>query len=162
MRHWEYFKYVIRHKWFVFWAGLSLGVPIWRLIIHDWDKFMPSMWGAYARCFYTIEGTKQYKPDDDFWRTWNGHQKRNRHHWQYYVLIKDGGELELLPMLDADRREMLADWTGAGRALGKPFIWRWYDENRDKIMIHPDTRQWLEAKLKEMEELERIRRMLGM
>ncbi len=39
-RHINYFKYVVRHKWFVFLAGIKLGVPIMSLIIHDWDKFV--------------------------------------------------------------------------------------------------------------------------
>lgn len=42
--HWNYFKYVIRHKWFVFIAGLQTGAPLWRLIIHDWTKFLLQMW----------------------------------------------------------------------------------------------------------------------
>lgn len=160
-RHWQYLKYVMRHKWFVFWAGLWLHVPIWSLLIHDWDKFMPGMWRSYATCFYKSDGTKRYVPSEYFWQNWNGHQKRNRHHWQYWVLIKDSGETEALYMPDVDRREMLADWIGAGKALGKPFTWEWYRENREKMLLHPDTRRWIEAEMGAMEKSENQRRMLG-
>jgi hypothetical protein len=51
-KHWLYLKYVVRHKWFVFVAGLRVGAPLWRLLIHDWSKFLPSEWRAYARFFY--------------------------------------------------------------------------------------------------------------
>ena len=37
--HLRYLSYVLRHKWYVLWAGLWLGVPLWRLLIHDWSKF---------------------------------------------------------------------------------------------------------------------------
>jgi len=51
-------------------------------------------------------------------------------------------------MPDADRKEMLADWRGAGRALGKPDTWAWYEaEKRDSIFLHPKTREWVEAEL---------------
>lgn len=50
--HWLYLKYVIRHKYFVFVAGRALGVSRWRLIKHDWSKFLPSEWFAYVNYFY--------------------------------------------------------------------------------------------------------------
>ena len=31
-KHWLYLKYLMRHKWFVFVAGLRTGAPLWRLI----------------------------------------------------------------------------------------------------------------------------------
>lgn len=40
--HIQYLWYVIRHKFFVFQAGLRLGVPLWQLLIHDLSKFSPA------------------------------------------------------------------------------------------------------------------------
>jgi len=51
-RVFRYLKYLIRHKWFVFRAGLKLKVSIWRLLIHDWTKFLPSEFFPYLRKFY--------------------------------------------------------------------------------------------------------------
>jgi hypothetical protein len=51
-RHWEYFRYLGRHKYFVFLAGLQTGAPLWRLVIHDWSKFLPSEWLPYSKKFY--------------------------------------------------------------------------------------------------------------
>lgn len=143
-RHWQYFKYVMRHKWFVFKACLDLGVPIWIAILHDWDKFLPSMWIPYARAFYKPDGTKQYAPDDAFSAAWNGHQKRNKHHWQYWLITWDRGETEALPMPFVFVREMVADWAGAGMALGKPDVKAWYEANKDKMILHSDTRTHVE------------------
>lgn len=146
-RHLAYLKYVLRHKWFVLVACIQLKVPIWIAILHDWDKFLPDEWLPYARCFYKSDGTKQYVEGDDFSRAWNYHQKRNKHHWQYWMLTWDRGETTCLPMPDVFRREMLADWMGAGRALGKPDTKSWYLVNKDRMKLHPVTRAWIEDQL---------------
>ena len=64
--HLRYLRYVLRHKWYVLRAGLMIHNPLgadWReayvmlkwivrLVIHDWSKFLPSEWRAYAAYFY--------------------------------------------------------------------------------------------------------------
>jgi len=50
-------------------------------------------------------------------------------------------------MPDKYRREMLADWYGAGRAYGNPDTSGWYQQNREQIQLHPKTRQWIEDML---------------
>lgn len=230
-RHIENLKDVIRHKWFVFFACLRFGVPIWSAILHDWDKFLPSEWCAYADYFYgekvVVPNTfvmneagesvpKMTQPEPvklafDF--AWNQHQKRNKHHWQYWLLapmqprpnfsimsMDDGMthatvtttgkptqdvaliweasiawwkqppyELQQrlqrdlwsvpipLPMPDKARREMLADWFGAGRARNKDWTplepRKWYEANKKNIDLHPDTRAWVEFQLMHHENL---------
>lgn len=146
-RHWKYLSYVMRHKWFVFQACLELRVPLFIAIFHDWDKFMPDEWIPYVNAFYDKNGNKQYKEFPAFSVAWNAHQKRNKHHWQYWLLTWDRGETEPLPMPDVYRREMLADWRGAGKALGFPNTIEWYAKNHDKMKLHPETRKWIEDQL---------------
>jgi len=111
VKHLQYLKYLLRHKYFVFIAGLRRGVPLWQLIVHDYSKFMPREWLAYCNYFY---GT----PDEAAFRyAWNYHQKQNAHHWQYWVYPQDDGGLITLEIPEKYRREMLADWDGAGRAI---------------------------------------------
>jgi len=212
MKHLKYLWYVIRHKWYTFLECCKLGIP-WLGIVHDWSKFLPSEFIAYARNFYGdypdlsdsnchgIVMTKT-KIKRDFDAAWLHHQKANKHHWQYWILQYDSGDnwhlqemsienpkiiaengvplvwceaddrwnddaihtqayrhckrivdnLNLapvcLPMPDKYRREMLADWRGAGRAItGEDNTYDWYLENRDKILLHPDTRYWVEGEL---------------
>jgi hypothetical protein len=85
--HLLYFRYLCRHKWFVLIAGLRLGVGIVQLITHDWSKFLPSEWFAYVAMFYG--GVKNDATKAAFNRAWNHHQKRQPHHWQYWLLITD-------------------------------------------------------------------------
>ena len=161
-RHIKYLKYVVRHKWFVLQAGRQLGVSFWQLLIHDWSKFLPDEWLPYARYFRNPDGSPRLKRQatggfdkasdigelkDAFDRAWNRHQKRHPHHWQYWLLTMDMGTTEALPMPDKYRREMLADWMGAGKALGKPDTFDWYMKNKDKMVLHPETRGWVEVML---------------
>lgn len=87
---------------------------------------------------------------DDFDVAWLHHQKRNRHHWQYWHLYQDEDPDKILPMPDKYRREMLADWRGAGRAYaGKDNTLEWYTGRREKMkqILYPDTREWIEQQL---------------
>ncbi len=70
-------------------------------------------------------------------------------HWQYWILTKDDdGKPNCLPMPDKYRREMLADWHGAGRAdTGEENTKEWYIKNYDNIQIHKETRLWIESQL---------------
>ena len=170
--HWRYFKSVIRHKWFVFWACLDLGVPILSALIHDWDKLTPGMWLPYARYFHNgvqrrdASGAYVHQHGEtlDFDRAWNGHQKRNKHHWQYWVCFKDDGAVTPLPIPDVHRREMLADWIGAGRAYNPDWTplepCRWYEKHKAKMQLHPETREWVESALLMREKEYRQRQML--
>lgn len=146
MAHWRYMKYLARHKWFVFVAGLRVGgVPLWRLIIHDWSKLLPSEWFPYAKSFYGPQPrTTETKLRFD--AAWLHHQHFNPHHWQHWVLREDDGATKILEMPTNFAREMVADWCGAGRAItGKWEVWTWYAKNRERIMLHPATRAVVET-----------------
>jgi hypothetical protein len=155
MKHLRYLHYVVRHRWFVFVAACRLGIP-WRGFVHDLSKFRWSEWKPYADYFYgrdsskNREANKDKKPYDTgdaaFDYAWLLHQKRNRHHWQYWMLPLDDGGTRCLPMPDRYRREMVADWIGAGMAITGRKDWRpWYERNKSTIRLHPETRAWVEA-----------------
>lgn len=159
-KHWQYAKYLARHKWFVFVAGLRVGgIPLWRLVIHDWSKFLPCEWFAYVDYFYGERLRLLNEEPDDFrfWnaaqkyydafdRAWLHHQHANPHHWQHWVLRSDDGKTEYLEMPDSTAREMVADWCGAGRAVtGKWEVWLWYAKNRERILLHERTRKLVDV-----------------
>lgn len=150
-RHFAYLKYVMRHKYYVFVACIKLGVPIWIALLHDWDKFLPDEWFAYANIFYELDGNKkEYDPSvphPEFAKAWLKHQNRNKHHWQFWLLTWDHGGTDYLDMPDVFIREMIADWMGAGRALGFPDTAGWYTKNRDKMKLSDSTRDDVERLL---------------
>ncbi len=154
--HLKYARYILRHKWFVFLAACRLGIP-WLGVIHDLSKFLPSEWFPYVHYFYADKAPRRrdrtgyYKPnntgDAAFDAAWLYHARRNKHHWQWWVLVYDEGDIKPQPMPERYWREMIADWRGAGRAQGTPDTKAWYMAHRDIIKLHPETRERVETVL---------------
>lgn len=138
VKHVRYLAYIIRHKWFVFRECTRLG--IWRQgITHDLSKLLYDEFLPYASHFYgEARGWTDFKPtntgDTDFDYAWILHLKRNKHHWQWWC-IPDNGKLIVQEMPTKYRKEMLADWIGAGRALHSAGVISWYREHKDKISL---------------------------
>jgi hypothetical protein len=141
------FKYLwltIKHKYFVFLAGLKTGAPLWLLIIHDWVKFLPCEAPHYGRQFFGAG-------DDPlgFSRAWLHHQ-RQPHHYEAYIMVSGhsrGGYPDgcALPMPEKYVREMVADWMGASRAYEGAWpkdlkSWKWWQDNFEKLRLHGHTR----------------------
>jgi hypothetical protein len=149
----RYLWYVLRHKWFVLVACWARG-HYWAGLTHDLSKLRPSEFVPYARFFYgpkakpRRDATGYFKPTDtgdaDFDFAWLLHQKRNRHHWQWWVLPEGNGGTKVLAMSEAALGEMLCDWIGAGRAQGTPDTLKWWTANQHKMQLHPDTRSAVE------------------
>jgi hypothetical protein len=152
----KYLKYVFLHKWFVLLECWKLGL-IWQGIVHDLSKLRLDELRPYARYFYgdikkSRDETGYYKPTDtgdaafDF--AWLLHQKRNPHHWQWWILPEDEGGLKILPMQRRYVLEMICDWRGAGRAQGHgDDTIEWYRKHRHVMQLHSDTQQTIERLL---------------
>lgn len=142
-RHLAYLNYVIRHKYYVFQAGLITGARVWDLIVHDLSKFRPSEWVAYSRTFYTETGLSCCVEDSEFDQAWLKHQHRNPHHWQHWVLLGDDAGMGSpgLRIPEHVLREMVADWAGAGRCRYRWDVETWYDKNRGRLVhyVHHDS-----------------------
>ena len=147
----QYFILTVKHKWFVFLAGIKVGVPLWRLIIHDLSKFSWQELPNYGRQFFGDRSDPE-----GFIRTWIHHQNRNDHHWEYWV-PRTGHNRCTPPFPDGEpvrmplgaAREMVADWFGASRAYEGTWPdntnWPWLRDhwNNIKTRIHPETEQVL-------------------
>jgi len=153
-RNLRFFGIVLRHKWYVFIECCKLGIP-WRGIMHDWSKFSPGEWRprveAYARGRHSLldaEGNiDPQKVSEALALSWLRHYHSNPHHWQWWVVVLDNGTTRVLPMDDAHRREMLADWNAIEIALGTNDTPGWYIKNREKMLLHPETAAWVEKQL---------------
>lgn len=162
MKYIKYLKYIAIHKYYVAMECFKYGL-YWRGLVHDLSKLKPSEFVPYANYFYgnyrsykdasAYEKTYynfKYKEDvaSEFDIAWLHHQKRNRHHWQYWTLQEDDGKSILIPMPDKYRKEMLADWRGAGMAItGKDNTPEWYEKNKTNMKINSRTMQWIENEL---------------
>lgn len=140
----KFLKRTIIHKAFVFRAGLRTRAPFWRLVFHDWTKFLPSEAPHYGRQLFG-------SADDpiSFSQAWNHHHKSNPHHWEWWIPLTTHGRasetsLDPLPMADWAVREMVADWLGASRVNDgfwqqKLSEWAWFHSARPMMRLHPDT-----------------------
>ena len=151
--HWNYLKYVVRHKWFVLVAGRKTGAPLFRLLIHDFSKFSRAEWTPYVNRFSKGRAgvlDKDADPDE-FHLAWNHHWHRNPHHWEYWIMFYNGGSIKPLEMPYKYANEMLADWAGAGRAIaGEWKVAEWYERNKERIQLHPTTRGYVESVLRDI------------
>lgn len=145
----------MKHKAFVFRAGLRTKANIWDLIIHDFSKFGASEAPHYGRQFF---GDKS--DPFGFAMAWAHHQNVNKHHWEYWIPRTGharGGypANEPMPMPERYVREMVADWFGAARAYeGKWPVsreeWGWFCKNFDGLRLHPETRALVNSVLDEV------------
>ncbi len=151
-KYWRYLWYILKHKWYVLVECCRLGVP-WLGVVHDLSKFgltefVRSAWRYCGTPDEVILVSEQYK------LAWLHHQKVNKHHWIYWVVFTPipGQSYDegwgCIPMPDRYRREMLADWIGAGKTYGGDGPIDWYEKNRGQLLLHPDTRDWLEEQLR--------------
>lgn len=169
IRHIQYAKYLLRHKWFVFLACCKLGIPL-AGIVHDWSKFLPDEWIPYADYFNgpkfphlaDLHGDERNRAfdsfryadriEDAFRLAWVKHQHRNPHHWQHWISHEDEGVTRFLIIPERYLREMVADWMGAGRAQNRTDgsiegAAAWYMSYRSGILMHAASRIQLESLL---------------
>lgn len=146
--YWKYFYTLALHKWFVFLECSKTGIPI-SGIVHDLSKYLPSEFFPYARYWGNRAEDRTALDIINYEKALILHKARkiNRHHWEWWV-DKDRSDPKGLAMDKRSRTEMLCDWRGASRAYnGADYTLNYYLTNRDRIVLHPDTRLWLEQEL---------------
>lgn len=148
MKYLKYIFAILKHKWFVFVECWKYRL-IWQGIIHDWHKFLPNEFFAYMDKFYGrgIYGTDIQKPqvNEAFVIAMNHHMARGKHHWNYWVYLGYDEELVPIEMPRKYALEMICDWNGASRAYsGKSDCKEWYEGVKNRIVLHPNTRNFIE------------------
>ena len=142
-KYFLFLKSLLRHKWYVLRAGRLTGVPLWRSLIHDWNKFTPSEFGRYARNF---QGDYSKSPNDrdrvslEFTLAWLHHENRSPHHWGYWIPRTGQSAGKPLPMPETHVREMIADFMGASKAYTDSWgIAAWLNRAGPEMRLHSDT-----------------------
>jgi len=84
----------------------------------------------YANCFYKEDGSDQFKETLKSEYAWNDHQKRNKHHFQYWMCTSDSSQkIQLLPIPMLYLLEMQLD----GLAMCKFYTKEWDIHNTYKF-----------------------------
>ena len=148
----KYLKYVLIHKYYVFLEACKLGIP-WRGLVHDLSKFSLAEWkprvqGFSNKCLKRDDGTFDLsEANNELITGIVKHYHKNPHHWQWWVALLETGNKVILPMSDEYRKEMLADWLAVSRMPDRLDVIPWYLQNKENVLLHPETRQWIEAQL---------------
>ena len=159
----RFLRSLLAHKWYVLQAGRKLGVPLWRLLVHDLSKFSPSEFGRYARWHH---GPEEQRNKWEWVAAWQHHLHRNSHHPEHYLVSWHGdpdfyqvskvGEVVaerilVLPVPEVCVREMVADWHAASKAYtGKWDIARWLTVNLPKMRLHTETVHLVDSIVREL------------
>ena len=142
----KYICGVLLHKWYVFLESWKLGIP-WRGLLHDISKFCVNERGPRVKSICTTDARGMMSVSDDLALSWIHHYHKNPHHWQWWVTTLDDGTTRVLPMSDQYRREMLAEWRTVSRIPSRMDVVSWYIQNRNRMILHAKTRQWVETQI---------------
>ena len=122
---------------------------------HDQSKYSDKEYSAYDNYFYG--GNASYDVKKSFDYAWLHHQNHNKHHWQYWVLIKDVADdlgqarLEALEMPFKYVIEMIADWWSfSWKNNNLEEIFTWYAVHGPAMLLHPKTRDLVNFILSQM------------
>lgn len=126
----------------------------WQICLnHDYSKTETDEYEAYDAYFYG--GNRSFDVVQNFNKAWLLHIHRNPHHWQHWVLINDEpNEGEIVIQMPINYIiEMICDWWAFSWSKGDlTQMFSWYEERKDYIKMHKNTRKTVEdifAKIKE-------------
>ena len=112
---------------------------------HDMSKWDDEEYFAYCEYFYG-ENKKEGWVQTDFDYAWLHHQHNNPHHWQHWLLREDDGGTKPLEMDYLYVIEMVCDhWAFSWVKDNLYEIFDWYDKNKSKMVLHPDTQELYET-----------------
>lgn len=116
---------------------------------HDASKYDPIEYNAYDDYFYGHYGDKKPPEVEYFFDiAWNHHQKNNPHHWQYWVVLKDSGEMVPLDMDYESIIHMICDWWSFSWKSGNLYeIFDWYKKNKANQTMSKQTKEIVEQTL---------------
>lgn len=120
---------------------------------HDRSKYSIEEYQAYDRYFYGNNRSSEVV--NNFNRAWLHHIHNNPHHWQYWVLVNDDPKDGTIA-LEMDREyiiEMICDWWSFSWKTGNLYeIFDWYDQHKERMILHKNTRKLVEDTLKKIRE----------
>lgn len=137
-------KYIINHKKKVFKTAWKRKQYI-HAFTHDWDKLLPWRFVGYRRNFYPYTEKPSYEDSRAMIKQWQKHYRKNKHHWQYWVVFNNCDDIRALDMPYKHIQQMLADWE----AIGKPV--EYYFHNVTSMIFSNRTRYVVDSEISKME-----------
>ena len=142
-------KTVIVHKYWVFYYGCKLGIPV-RAFFHDFSKFNPIEFFESVKYYQggVSSPINAAKADKGYSLAWQHHKGHNPHHYEHWTDKYDTGTVPI-KMPYKYLVEMIADYLGAARVYhGKNFTlldelkW-WKTKLKENVCINEHTRNFV-------------------
>jgi len=149
MKAWHHFKTITKHRWLVRGGCFRVGL-YWQGLVHDLSKYAPTEFCVGAKYY---QGTRSpnaaEREDKGFSEAWMHHKGRNRHHYEYWTdMSRQTRNYESVPMprkylveMVMDRRAACMTYQGENYTDGSALAY--FDNSREKSLMHPQTRQEL-------------------
>jgi len=142
MKHLEYLRYVLTHKFWVLVYCFEYGL-FRQGLVHDNSKFTLVEWNGYVNNYFSSKESEKIK--QNYAIAWKHHYQNNKHHWLYWVNYDKVAS----PMPDKYIKEMIADWRAMEKVLynhSNPTSWY----NTQNMNLYPATRKIVEKYLAEI------------
>lgn len=111
------------------------------ILLHDDTKTIPSQYDAYDKYLF---GPHSNDTEQKYRYAKLEHYNTNTHHWQYWILRDETGNI-ILDMPYECIIEMICDWWSFSWRCGDLFqIFDWYEEHKKKIKLSKRTRDTVE------------------
>ena len=135
---WRYVKEDIKDK---DWIDIYIYEKAQQNIInHDSSKYFDDEFEGYRAFFYPTdeEDNKSDSVRYNFEQSWNHHQKRNPHHWNYWVTVDSKDSIRPIDMPTEYILEMLCDWSAMSVKFGD-LPSDYFFKNKKNMMLSRDT-----------------------
>lgn len=155
----EYKQYINNHQanvwkaWienlssFIVYFNIDNTISLNKAIIeHDASKHSKEEFEPYRKQFFPVNDKEKEGNKESFDMAWEHHYKNNPHHWNYWVDEETNIPKE---MDDENIVHMLCDWMGMGMQFNNTAA-EYYEKNKDKINLAPNTRIKVESYLAKM------------
>ena len=119
---------------------------------HANSKYQSEELLPYERYFYPANKVTE-DIEEDFNKAWLHHIHENKHHWNHWVIVEDGGKLKPLDMPKEYIIEMVCDHFSFAFTKNNPKeLFDWYDKNKNKMILSSNTRKEYENILNKIKE----------
>lgn len=149
LNYFNHLKYILKHKGYVIAYHKQFDVPLFQALVHDWTCFLPREFLAYAEVYYYLFGNGP-SSNPKYLHAWNHHQKHNKHHWQYWLVVNSGDRLEIedfdiIPMPLKYVKEMILDRFCSDLAIkGEANLTSWFSFQKHYMTVNDQTMGVLE------------------
>ncbi|MBQ4600005.1 MAG: catalase [Oscillospiraceae bacterium] len=123
---------------------------IWQGLTHDLSKYSPVEFWIGANYYQGDRSPNAAEREDKgYSEAWMHHKGRNRHHYEYWTdMSRATKNYEPVPMPRKYLVEMVMDRRAAcivyqGEAYTDGSALEYFEKSREKMLMHPDTRQQL-------------------